>query len=376
MQEAHRPGSSSIELVPVQESNEGAFTLLLPRGWENHAVMVRPTGSPRSLISSRRPDGAVYLFSGDLRLPVFAEPGTGMFSGLPLGTPEQHFTPAEPFFRHYLQQLYAGAPGFRIAGAAPCGPLEELAHREANRLGLQPRSTSICLPFEYTDPQSGLPVRGRIYGLTLSFGNIWAPEVSGILTWGADDPAAYERLWFEIARSRQENPQWRALQNQAHQQRMAQIAWDHQNTMQQMQANHQDNMAWLQQSAESHQARMDNLHTAADAQMQGWYAQQATGDAAHRSYLDTLNGQTSAAPGRRAPDGDWNHRRFLNTVTEQETVVGPDGSTYQVEAGHERYYRHKRDDTYLGTDNFTERDDLRRRFGVNPDDYEEVRIRR
>ena len=57
-------------------------------------------------------------------------------------------------------------------------------------------------------------------------------------------------------------------------------------------------------------------------------------------------------------------------------VVAADGSTFQVEAGHQRYYKHKRDDSYLGTDSSVDVADLRARFGVNPDDYEEVRVKR
>jgi hypothetical protein len=362
MQDFHRPGAGGIELIPVHDANEGAFTIHLPRGWENRAVTVRPDGVPRSLISSRRPDGAVSLFSGDLRLQTFQEPGTGVFAGVPSGKPEQPYTAADPFFRQYLEQVYGRVFGFKITGTDACPVLEELVRGESQRLGLQPRLTTVRLAFEYFDLESYMPSRGLLFGTTISFGELWCPEAGGVLTTVWEDPATFEGLYFQVARSRQENPQWRQRQNQAHQQRTAQIARDHQNTMQQLQ--------------QSHQVRMDTLHAASDTQFESWRATQAAGDAAHRRFLDALNGQTSAAPGGGSVGSDWNHRRFLNTITEKETVVGEDGSQYEVETGHQRYYRHKYDNTYLGTDNYTERDDLRSRFGVNPDDYEEVRIRR
>src|SRR5689334_21768594 len=128
-------------------------------------------------------------------------------------------------------------------------------------------------------------------------------------------------------------------------------------------------MAWIQQSAHSHQARMDAIHAAGEAQLQGWYAQQAAGDATHQRFMNTLREQSPTFPGAGGSGGDaeFGHRRFLNSITEQETVVGPDGTTYQVEAGYERYYRHRHDNTYVGADRNTEREDLRARFGLNPD---------
>jgi hypothetical protein len=57
-------------------------------------------------------------------------------------------------------------------------------------------------------------------------------------------------------------------------------------------------------------------------------------------------------------------------------VVDPGGQTYQVGTWQDCYYVDKTDNTYIGTDSTVERDDLRSRFGVNPDSYEETRIRK
>jgi hypothetical protein len=251
--------------------------------------------------------------------------------------------------------------------------LEQQAHEEAQRNGVSAIATACSLSFEYA--AGGGIVRGRLHGLTLAIHQVWVADVGGILTSDGDDPARYDSLWFRIGKTRRTNPQWQQMQNQAHAQTMAQIQMDHQSAMQRMQSTHQQNMGWIQQSAQSHQARMDAIHAAGDAQLQGWYNQQAAGDAAHQGFMNTLHQQNAAMPGAGG-DEDFSHRRFVNYVSEQETVVGADGATYQVESGHERYFRHKQDNTYVGADSTTERDDLRSRFGVNPDDYEEVWIKR
>jgi hypothetical protein len=52
------------------------------------------------------------------------------------------------------------------------------------------------------------------------------------------------------------------------------------------------------------------------------------------------------------------------------------GVPSQVEAGQDQYFRNKSDNTYIGTDSTKELEDLRRIMGLNPDDYENVKIKR
>jgi hypothetical protein len=365
-----------IELVPLTDPNEGAFTIFLPQGWQNQAYLVRPHGAPRSVVTALSPGGETLLFFGDPQMPSFSLPTPEMYPGHPLANlnpmMQVHpYVPAEPFFLHYIQQRYGHAPGFRVIGAEPCPEMERAARADARKHGMDAGVTAVTVSFQYEE--GGRTVRTRLHGLTMSMMQVWVADVCGIRSTD-ENPARWDGLLFHIGRSRQTNPHWQQMQNQAHVQKMNQIHWDHQNAMQQMQQNHQNNMAWIQNSAESHQARMDSLHAQADAQVQGWYAQQNASDAAHRNFMDTLTGQNTVGP-NAAGGEDFSHRRFLNYITEQETVVGQDGASYQVEAGYDRYFRHKRNDTYVGADAHTSLDDLRKR-GLNPDDYEEVRIRR
>lgn len=375
-------GRGRIELVTLTDPAEGAFTVRLPRGWQNQAHSVRPYGQHRAVVNSRSPDGGTYLFFGDPQIPSFAVPTPMLYPGHPMANlnplSQVHpYVPAEPFFVQYLGQRHGQAPGFRITASAPCPALEQDAQAEAQRRGVQAWSTAVSLSFEFTD--AGRRVRGRLHGMTLAMGQVWVADVFGAMTTEDMDPARWDDLLFGIARSRQTDPRWRQRQDQAHTDRMGEIQQDHQAAMSRLHASHQQNMAQIQSSAQAHQARMDALHAAGDAQVQGWYAAQASIDGTHRGFMDALGERRQAGPGAGpgpGGEGDDGHRRFLNYINNENTVIDASGEAHQVEAGHDRYYRHRRDGTFVGTDSTVEREDLRARLGVNPDDYEEVRVKR
>lgn len=368
-------GPGRIELMAVTDPVEGAFTVHLPVGWDVQARSVRPYGVHRVVVNARSPDGGTFLFFTDPQLPTFVEPAQAIPGMPPLPLSQvSPYVPAEPFFVGYLQQRYRGAAGLRITAAEPAPALVQQVLQVAQERG-RPVAVATAVRLSFTFQDQGKPVMGRLHGATFSTGGVWVADVSCALTTVAMDPARWDDLLYGIARSLKSTPQWRQQQDQQHQQRMAQIDANHRSAVQQMQAQHHSNMGWIQQSAQAHQQRMDTLHHSHDAQLQGWYAQQAGIDGGHRRFLNDLTGVNAAAP-TADPGGDFNHRRHLNLITEQETVVAADGSTYQVEAGHQRYYKHKRDDSYLGTDSSVDVADLRARFGVNPDDYEEVRVKR
>ena len=374
-----------IELVPYTDPNEGAFHVSLPRGWKNQAFTVRPHGAPRSVITSERPDGNLFLYWGDPQMPAFQEPGPMTWMN-PMAAMNPMlrvypFTPAEPFFVDYVRQRFGGAPGFRITkNDGPSARIERETMESAQRYGMahQTRVTSVGLSFEYRDPRrNGVRVAGRLHGSTFTTGSIWVADLFGAYATGEDgDPARFDALLFLIGSTRKSEPRWQAMQNQAHVNRMAEIQQDHQRAMSQMQATHQSTMQNIQQSAQAHQARMADLHASNDAQLQGWYQQQAAGDAAHGQFMDSLRNVNAAGTSASPGGDDFGHRRFLNTVTDQETVIGADGASYQVDAGSERYYRDTRENTYVGTDSTVERDDLRSKLDVIPYDFEELKIRR
>lgn len=160
-------------------------------------------------------------------------------------------------------------------------------------------------------------------------------------TWG--DPTRYVPTLEAIAGSYETNPAWRREQQAKHQERMAQIeAFGRQSA-----AQHQRNMAALQQSARLHQERMRALLAAGDASMQ--------------SYRD-----------RMAAD-DAQHRRFLNYVNDERTVVDSSGRTFQVDDTYQRYFVNKHDGSYVGGDATMDPEALRA-LGLDPGDFEEVKI--
>jgi hypothetical protein len=77
----------------------------------------------------------------------------------------------------------------------------------------------------------------------------------------------------------------------------------------------------------------------------------------------------------RMASSDTQHRNFLNYVNEENTVVDPSGKTFQVDGSYQRYFIHKQTGTYVGGDSGTDIDKLRS-LGLNPDDYEEAKIKK
>ncbi len=71
--------------------------------------------------------------------------------------------------------------------------------------------------------------------------------------------------------------------------------------------------------------------------------------------------------------GDAQHRSFLNSIHEENTVTNSDGKTFQVDSSYQRYFMHKQNRTYLGGNTGMNLDSLRG-MGLNPNDYEEVKI--
>jgi hypothetical protein len=118
---------------------------------------------------------------------------------------------------------------------------------------------------------------------------------------------------------------------------------------QMMTEQHNQNMAWIQQSAQRHQQRMQAI--------------QAQGDASTRAFND------------RMASMDSSHRGFLNYINDENTVVGSSGKVLQVDNGYQRYFVHKTNNTYVGGDITMDLDKLRK-FNLNPDDYEEVKVKK
>ena len=174
------------------------------------------------------------------------------------------------------------------------------------------------------------------------------------------DPfAAFVPALLEMVASQRATP----AMHQRQMQERASNAARHQAIMQSLatnaailRSNHQSNMANLHTLAASHQAHMANLHQAADARNASWQAEQAARDGAHAARM-------------QAPDDG--HRRFLNLIAEERTVVDAEGNRHQVQDGFDRYFRRRSDGTWIGT---KDQRDLRGLPGVNPDEFDEAQV--
>ena len=340
---AATPGDPNGEMVTLTDPTEQAFTVDMPKGWLNQAYLVRYYDQYRSVGTSLSPDGETLIFIGDPELPAFGEPNEILREDDPIANANKlfkiaRFQQAVDFLPGYVKKKFGGLPDFNITEVRPSNPgLEKLTHDAMERNGIaDAKVTTALLTFDYTD--NGKPMHAVVNGATFGIGTIWMVDISGVSTTG--DPVAYNDLLFRIGGSYRATPEWKEKERQMQEQRMAQMKRDHAN-----------NMAAIQASAQRHQMRMKALHDASDARMKSWYDRQAA--------------------------SDDSHRRFLNYITDENTVVSQSsGKAWQVETGHDRYYMHKRDDTkFVGADSTTDLDDLRKR-GLNPDDYEEVRIKR
>ncbi|MGV3619150.1 MAG: hypothetical protein ACO1SV_27810 [Fimbriimonas sp.] len=341
-----QPTTPTMEFVPVKDPVEQAYTVSLPKGWHNRAYMARTYDIYSMVDVSVSPNGSVLLFSGDPGMPQFYSPqaATEIHYAIAKNHPAMRiepFQPATQFFPDYVRRKFGRLKDFKITGVVEDEALLRKNQKEFAQAGVQGNITTAKVSFRYTD--GGKPMRALILGGSVDFGAIWVATVTGITTTG--DPERYLPMSRAIDGSRRISRAWQQKQNALHQQRMAQI----QAFGDRMTAQHERNMAWIQSSAQRHQERMNAIHAQGDASMQRYYDRMASGDAQHRN--------------------------FLNYINEENTVASASGKTYQVDGSYQRYFMHKRTEKYVGGDTHTSIDDLRK-LGLNPDDYEEVKIKK
>jgi hypothetical protein len=261
---------------------------------------------------------------------------------------------AVDYFPGYVQQKFGRLPGFKLLGTQPDPTAEAKLRDKFAAAGVNMFPTVANVSFSYTE--AGKAMNALVIGSTVDSGGFWMAHVSGISTTGiAKD---YVPMLDAMGRSHQMNPAWQAQQNQLHQQRMAQM----QAFSQQMTAQHNRNMAAIQQSAQSHQQRMQALWAQNDANVKGFNDRMAAQDANMKGFSD------------RTASGDDQQRRFLNYINEENTVLDSSGKSFQVDSSYQRYFINKNDGTYVGGDIRMDVDKLRT-LGLNPDDYEEAKIK-
>lgn len=351
-------------LVLVTEPTEGAFTLLMPEGWTNQAHLQREHSLNRIIASSIRPDQCAMIHLGDPRLPIFMEPGPYVDPSLMQFNPFfriQPYAPADWFFRDYVQQCFGNSPGFRLSGVAECPDLLRATAADHQRAGRAARVTAAAISFQHI--HNGKAMQCRLHGVTAAYSGIWT--VDHVTASATEDLDTICGPAIRMILSRHYNPAWAAAQQRLHEQRMAIGRQQTQfiNNMTQIQAQgHQQRMQDIQNFGAANTRMHEERMAQSDANQQSWLAGQAQSDAQHQSWM---NQQTR---------DDRMQQSRVNAIREEHTVLDSGGTAYQVDIHHERYFVNKRDNTYIGTDAATQQADLQRMYGVNPQDFEEVKI--
>ncbi|WP_224250168.1 hypothetical protein [Hyalangium gracile] len=359
MQERLPPPSVAPNEWEIIVDASQAFTLSMPRGWRNRAWLHQGGPIPHQLATAQSPGGETALFLGDPTIPQFIDPSGVTMFGPPPGMVVQPYTSIEHFLPGYAQHRFGGLPGFRPGAMVPSPELFRLASESAQRAGAaQAWITAGRLSFSFDEGPRR--VQALVFGVCTGVAPLWFAEVHGVSTVG--NPEDFAPALLEMVASRRATPamQQRQMQERARSaaQHQANMALIEQGTAN-LRANHQQNMANLRGMAASHQAHMASLHASHDAHNAAWQSQQAAQSAAHQSYM-----QASAS--------DDSHRRFVNAIAEERTVVDGAGNTYQVADGYDRYFRRRSDGAWIGT---RDHRDLSGIPGVNPDDYDEVKIK-
>ncbi len=337
--------TASVKWVTITDMSENSFSVDMPQGWTNAALLHRIQGGPRSLVTAVSTDKNTVIYLGDPRLPTYTTPGSGLdapYRQFNIKYPYQiaAYVPAETYFSNYLQKHFGQMEGFRIIEKFDNLPLLELQRKEMEKVKINANVTNASYRFQYTS--NGRTIHGELNGMVMSFGQMWIPEVSGFCTSG--DPRKVSDMMVKMIQSKVTNPQWRAEQDAKHQQTMNTIE---QNT-QRMTQQHQQRMANIQRSAAAHQQRMADLQQAADARNEQWR--------------------------RNQESQDVQHEKFLNVIKGEHTVKDSEGNTYQVDNNHDKYFIDKTNNTYIGTDATKTLDDLRQIQHINIDNFENVQI--
>lgn len=349
--------------VVVSEPLEAAFTMLMPEGWTHHAYLQREHGLNRIIAAATRDGGAAMVHVGDPRLSLFLAPNPFLDPMLRAFQPHvcyQDYTPADRFFPDYVMRQFRGAPGFHLASVTPSPRFLPIAATVTRQ---HPHAAITTAAVEFLHAIDGKPMRCRLHGATTGMPGGWL--VDFVIASATEDLEAVENVAFRMMTSRQFHPGWMASQQRLHDHKMAMGAQQNQfiQNMTDIQAQgHQQRMRDIHASGQANTWRHEQRMAQADAGHQSWMASQAQNDAAHQSWMNSQSRDDAMQAAR------------VNGIREEHTVIDGSGNAYQVDIHHDRYYVNTRDNTYIGAGAATERQDLRGSHGVNPDDYEEVRI--
>jgi len=331
---------AEAELVVLTDPVEKAFTLQMPKGWQNLAYLARSYDLSRTVAIAQSPDRNTVIYLGDASLPYYTTPDAPgsqyvkqMAKFNPMVDVLEYHT-AEEFVVAYIEEEFGDLPGFEIIESGPDPSEQQRLTERLQKKGMSFDLSAATAKFTFTD--NGTPMYALVLCATGRAGYSWFPEVSGVCTTG--DPQKYKPLIIRIAESYQAQPEWEAKEKRTQEARRAEILRQGAN-----------NLDWIRQSSIRHQARMDAIRAFGDASMRRYYERDAA--------------------------SDRSHRQFINQINDETTVIDPDGRTRQVDNRYDRYFMHKQNGSYVGGDSHTDLEDLRK-LGLNPYDYEEVQIKK
>lgn len=328
----------TTELEFTKDPVEGAFSVGVPKGWYNRAYSTRIHTIIHEVVTCVSPNSDTVLFLGDPHITQYWNPQmANEFTRLMVrNNPSmklESVRAANEFFAEYATAKFGHLEGFKAEAPVASPDIHQQLQELLAQHNMQANVDVVEIPFTYQD--KGKPISALLIGQILDFGPFWIPNVAGISTTGS--AADFRAMLLAIGKSKKPDPEWQAKQQALHEQRMAEIRQQGQR-----------NLDWIQASAQRHQARMKALWAANDASVRNFFERSAASDRQHQGFINSINGE--------------------------HTVVNSSGQTWQVDNSYDKYYVNRNDNSYIGGDVRLDADEIRRR-GLNPDDYEEVKIR-
>ena len=345
-QEPPAPVGPTSNFVTVTEPAFGSFTVSVPADWDNLVYATVDGQIHRTLVTSVSPDGQTVIFIGDPSIPSYWEPAmaddiTRQFAEWLDSMELASYVPAPDYLATYLNDTFGALPDYSVNAVTESPDVAQQRYGQYAAAGLAVSAVHVArADFSYTD-DAGVPTSAIATATTVSNGGFWQATVGGIASTG--NPDDYFEMTQAIASSIEVTPDFTAIQQQRHNQTMAQIdQWTREMT-----DRHEANMARLHASASAHQERMQAIWASNDAQM--------------TSYDD------------RMQSSDVSHRQFLNYINEESTVQSTSGSKVQVQTGFETYWVNPSTREYVGGDVGLDEQALRN-MGYDPSQFERMPV--
>lgn len=330
----------TTETVLARDPVENAFTVQMPKGWRNLAYIERAFDQTKEVLISESPDGNTVIWAGDPSQPMYFKPNIPNAEYIDMNIRHNplikwgHYVPAKQYFTDYTKRKFGKLSGFEFLGVEDDPKGRAVNEERMRKSGATDAFETVIARFRFKE--NGKTMNVMVKGYASDRDGFWIANSAGISTSG--DPEKYHEMLITMVRTFAVEPAWQAEQARRHEQAMEEIR-----------RRGQQNMQILQDMAARHQIRMNAIRAAGDASMKAYYERDAASDRSHRN--------------------------FINMINEESTVAGPDGKTHQVSNAYQRYFMHKRTGQYLGGDIHFNEDSIRK-MGLNPDDYDEVHIKK